>query len=132
MSDTVLNALLISVGCLTLLLAFIMIAKMVQSGGLTRNGLVGIKTSATLQSDAAWSAGHAAAVPALRASAAIAATGVLVPLPLALLTQPASWGEVAGLAFLVGSVIPILYATFTVVRTAANRAHRQQEEASQQ
>lgn len=38
----------------------------IRSGGLDRNGMVGIRTSATLLSEEAWQAGHRAAVPRLR------------------------------------------------------------------
>lgn len=50
---------------------------MIASGALTRNGLVGIRTRATRRSDAAWSAGHEAARPAVRVTTVVSAAAAL-------------------------------------------------------
>lgn len=47
--------------------------------GMGPNRLAGIKTKATLASDGAWSAGHAAAQPALL-TAAVTGLGLAIPL----------------------------------------------------
>ncbi|URM91147.1 SdpI family protein [Streptomyces sp. MRC013] len=40
----------------------------VASGGIQRNSVIGIRTKATMSSDSAWQAGHAAAAPMLTAT----------------------------------------------------------------
>lgn len=74
------------------------------SGALGPNGAVGIRTRATRRSEAAWRAGHAAAVrPALMTSVGPAA--VSVPGALLLATGPGSAAEVVGTTLvLVGAV----------------------------
>ena len=42
------------------------VTRMGASGEMGRNGAVGIRTKATKRSDAAWRAGHAAALPVVR------------------------------------------------------------------
>ncbi|RRO18315.1 SdpI family protein [Saccharopolyspora rhizosphaerae] len=63
-------------------LVFHRIAGRIRSGALTRNPLAGVRTAATMRSDAAWSAGHRAAEPLMRVTArvaAIAGIATLVP-----------------------------------------------------
>lgn len=43
-----------------------MVTRMGATGGMGRNGAVGIRTRATKRSDDAWQAGHTAALPVVR------------------------------------------------------------------
>lgn len=49
----------------------------IKKGSLERNGAIGIRTKATLMSDAAWSEGHKAAIPYLNAVAITGFMGAL-------------------------------------------------------
>lgn len=62
-------------------------------GTLARNDAVGIRTKATKSSDAAWDAGHRAAVPAMRATAWFGAATVLIGVVVAFIVRP---GETPG------------------------------------
>lgn len=53
--------------CLAGLLV-IVIVRQAANGDLPRNGLIGLRTKATRRSDAAWTAGHQAAIPWVRLS----------------------------------------------------------------
>lgn len=47
-------------------------------GRLKRNALAGIRTPATMRDDAAWRAGHAAALPTVRVLCVLVALGAIV------------------------------------------------------
>jgi hypothetical protein len=84
-----------------------------------RSRLVGLKTRATLRSDEAWAAGHAAARPVLRVGAVVGATSVVVALVTALATVfVAAVVAVTGLVTVLGLLV---LATLTATR-AAKRA----------
>lgn len=88
----------------------------VASGAIRRNSAVGIRTKATMASDDAWRAGHAAAAPMLTAAFLTAYAAALTSLALALalaLTDSGSpaavivpaAGTVAFLALLVAAAV---------------------------
>lgn len=58
------------------------------SGSLPRNGAVGIRTKATKSSDAAWDAGHRAAVPAMRRTAWFGSAAVVLTVLLLVIARP--------------------------------------------
>ena len=58
--------------------------------GLERNGLIGIRTKATMASDEAWRAGHRAAAPALRVAAWACGLCVLAAGVLSIVGSPVS------------------------------------------
>ncbi|MFP3713252.1 SdpI family protein [Puerhibacterium sp. TATVAM-FAB25] len=62
--------------CLVLTVAVVLLRQQ-RGGGLPRNGTIGVRTRRTLRSDAAWSAGQAAATPYLVAMAAVSAFGAV-------------------------------------------------------
>ncbi|MCX5205343.1 SdpI family protein [Streptomyces sp. NBC_00237] len=82
-------------GLLTLGLLIHFLCRQAGNGDLGRNAAIGIRTRATMSSDAAWNAGHAAAIPLLRATyltayATGAITGVLaLAVPLGGIRAPA-------------------------------------------
>ncbi|MEU8892904.1 SdpI family protein [Streptomyces sp. NPDC048442] len=60
--------LVFGVGLLTLGLLIQYVKNQVVSGSIQRNSAIGIRTKATMASDAAWAKGHAAAAPTLTAT----------------------------------------------------------------
>lgn len=55
-------------GLMTLGVAIHCVKSKVASGGIQRNSAIGVRTKATMSSDSAWQAGHAAAAPMLTAT----------------------------------------------------------------
>ncbi|MDT5349088.1 MAG: hypothetical protein QOH91_2375 [Mycobacterium sp.] len=82
------------------------------SGKLPRNQAVGVRTTGTMASDAAWRAGHRAAIPVmwLTVPAAIADTFAMTTL------GPRAMGWVP-----VATLVPILMAAAVVAHKAARR-----------
>jgi uncharacterized membrane protein len=100
----------------TMLLAgvvLLVLAARQRSGGLRRNGLVGLRTSATMRSDEAWHAAHAATagLTALAGVVQVVAGGAIVVL------DP---GDAGLLAWTLGGA----GSTLALVLTAAVRGHR--------
>lgn len=65
-------------------------------GNLVRNGAAGIRTRHTRTSDAAWKAGHAAALPRLRRTVPVAVATVPAAVAVQLIAGGV-WGTVVGL-----------------------------------
>ncbi|MEV8157238.1 SdpI family protein [Kocuria salsicia] len=90
-----------------------MVTRMGASGEMGRNGAVGIRTRATKRSDAAWRAGHAAALPVVRIACLVILVLDLVCLALIFL-GPASlvpWlGVIPSVAILAAAVPFVLAA----------------------
>jgi hypothetical protein len=103
------------VGPVVLLLCFVL-AQLAGSGAIQRNATIGIRTRATLSSDGAWKAGHAAARgPALFAVVVLVVAGIaafLVP-------APSGWTGLGGVAY---TVLLMGFVVWLVV--AADRAAR--------
>lgn len=106
---------------------FMAIARMGAAGTLRRNGLVGIRTTATMQSDAAWYAAHKAIAPTLRACAWAQFAGAAVVLALGLAAQT-TLTIPTGLAFLILPTLAMVVAAMTRGTSAANDAHRAWEQ----
>ncbi|WP_036555527.1 SdpI family protein [Nocardiopsis sp. CNT312] len=110
-------------GLLALALGLFVIAGTVHSvrntardGGLARNAFLGLRTSATLASDRAWSEGHLAAVPRLTAAmrcgyaTGAVALGFLLSALAAEALLPLAWaaavlGYAASMALLVAATV---------------------------
>ncbi|WP_143539214.1 SdpI family protein [Rothia nasimurium] len=101
---------------------FLIIARMGRAGTLSRNGLIGIRTKATMQSDAAWYAAHQAMAPTLRACAWGYMAGAVIVLGLAL-AAPTAFVIPVGLAFLILPTIAMVVVAMTRGKSAANEAH---------
>lgn len=109
---------------------FLAIARMGAAGTLRRNGLVGIRTTATMRSDAAWYAAHRAIAPVLRICAWAQIVGAAVVLILGLMAHNSAVIPV-GLAFLILPTIAMMVAAMTRGTSAANDAHRAWEQDQQ-
>ena len=109
-------------GLVTVAVAMWFVARAGEQGDLPRNGLVGIRTSATRASDRAWEAGHrAAAGPALTMARVVVGIAVLLAAS-ALLPQGEEPHPVTIGLFALGYT-GVLAGAFLVARTA-NRAAR--------
>lgn len=103
------------------------LAQVGQTGKLPRNGVVGIRTASTMQSDAAWEAGHRAAAPAVRYLALAQMLGGVLTLALGWFAQsPLTIPLGIGILLLTG--IALVVVTATSVKTAANLAHQERLE----
>ncbi len=102
-------------------ITFAVLRAMIKAGNLTRNSAVGVRTSATLASDAAWVAGHCAAIPALTTGLAIFVLGVVAVILVARFYGDDA-ASVVGLVALLAGVLPVVIATFTTVKRAAESA----------
>lgn len=109
---------------------FLAIARMGAAGTLRRNGLVGVRTAATMQSDAAWYAAHRAIAPALRICAWAQIAGAALVLALGLAAQT-TLTIPTGLAFLILPTLAMVVAAMTRGTSAANDAHRAWEQDQQ-
>ena len=104
-------AVIMSVGVLGILF---MVTRMGASGDMGRNGAVGIRTKATQRSDAAWHAGHAAALPVARTACLVVLVVDLICLVLIFAGPEAltPWlGIVPAVALLIAVVPTVLAAT---------------------
>ncbi len=95
-----------------LLLLLAVVSALAARGRLARNFFLGIRTRTVTSSDAAWRAGHAAAVPVAWLGFGVALVCAIVGAFL----PPVHWGVVA--AFVVTVV-----AAFALAGRAADRAH---------
>ena len=91
-----------------------------RSGSLDRNALIGIRTSATLSSDAAWKAGHQAAQPALLTTAVTGVVTLVAVLGLWFLVPTAA----TALAVVSATGLVVVAGLFVRVALSANKAAR--------
>jgi hypothetical protein len=96
----------------------VVVTRMAAEGRLARNGSAGIRTRHTQASDAAWVAGHAAALPAVRRAVPLAVV-TLVLMGAAYATLGEGWGIGAGLLGLAAQTAVLFQGA-----AAANRAAR--------
>ncbi|MEL7975409.1 SdpI family protein [Isoptericola sp. F-RaC21] len=95
-----------------------LITRAAARGQLGANGAVGIRTPATQRSEAAWEAGHRAALPLLRWAAiviALAGIGALLVLG----PDGAGRLEIAGLVLLVAVLVVVVVAGVVAHRAAS-------------
>jgi hypothetical protein len=95
-------------------------------GELPPNGMLGIRTQTTKRSEAAWRAGHAAAVPGLRVIALVAVAGAILPVVLALAlgarSDSASKATDVALVLAYAVVILLLARAVCLANSAASKA----------
>ncbi|HET8957262.1 MAG TPA: SdpI family protein [Microcella sp.] len=113
-----------TLGLLILSGATLLIGRAGRDGALGRNRAVGIRTSATLASDAAWQAAHRAAAPLVQKAAAVAGTFAVVGIAAMLWTPPAWEAAVFPTVVVMGYAIPValLVRAMVVADRAATEA----------
>lgn len=110
-----------AIGNLTIALTCAVLAFLARRGGLPRSALVGIRTRSTLRSDAAWDAGHRAAVPVMVAMALSSAAHAAALVAVELLDLPEAAGHVLAVS---GFVVALALAGLAWHRAdAAARRH---------
>lgn len=87
-------------------IALVVLGVTARAGKLTRQSAIGLRTKATMASDEAWNAAHAASAPwVIAAGAVLVAGGVL-----AMLTDSESTGEFVALGATAVMLVPLLMA----------------------
>ncbi|MCC9175609.1 SdpI family protein [Arthrobacter sp. zg-Y179] len=94
------------------------VTRQAAEGLIGANAAAGIRTRYTKMSDAAWAAGHRAALPVVKKMWPVAVFGLLAALAVQLLAGGATGNGVASLALVIQTVVLIRAAA------AANRAAR--------
>ncbi|MCT1464752.1 SdpI family protein [Corynebacterium sanguinis] len=102
------------VGALLLSLLSAGMAKATKNGSLERNEAIGIRTKATLSSNAAWNEGHKAAIPYLNAVSITGFVGALFSVMALLFSKPhdgsvTGWQYTLPIATLVAQIIILLW-----------------------
>ena len=105
-------------------IATLLIGRAGRDGALGRNRAVGIRTSATLASDAAWLAAHRAAAPLVQKAATVAGTLAVVGTAAMLWTPPAWEAAVFPTVVVMGYAVPValLVRTMFIADRAAAEA----------
>jgi hypothetical protein len=116
--------LVFGVGLLTLGLLIQYMKKQVASGNIQRNSAIGIRTKATMASDAAWARGHAASEPMLTATFLTAYAAGAISVALGVVMMVADSGNPAVLIVpLCGLVVVLgLLVAASVTANSAARA----------
>ncbi len=111
-------------GLVLLAVMFQLMIRGIEAGTLVLNGLLGLRTPATKRSQAAWDAGHRAALPGLRVLVVVTAIAAVLPLPftfgLGYRTDRAFIATEVVLGFAYAAVIGLLL----VIGRTADRAAR--------
>lgn len=105
------------IGYLLLAVVCIVLAWVIRGDRLPRNRAIGIRSALTMRSEAAWQAGHRAAIPVLTTISIIAAGFALVLLGV----ETFAWSKVLGNVLAVLGWLLIL-GLFVRVWVTANRA----------
>jgi hypothetical protein len=99
----------------------------VANGNINRNSAIGIRTKATMSSDRAWAAGHAAATPMLTATYLTAYSAGLITLAV---TLAVTWGDFENPAVIIVPLagIATVLALLSTAAAKANSAARAAED----
>ncbi len=118
------EGLLLGVTLLLLAVVFQTMNRQVQAGDLSNNGVFGIRTKATRSSDAAWEAGHLAAVPVIRVGYWLAYSWFAMVVVLAIVLQATV--KQSPLPFLLAAVgLVLVLGVLVRAAVTANRAAKQ-------
>ena len=104
----------------------VVVARAVHSEGLDHNGLMGVRTKATVHCDECWRLAHRAAEPGLRRASWVAAVAAVVCVVLAAVSSGRSWGEavtVTALGVSYVAVVAVLLHAAVVAGRAARALH---------
>lgn len=104
----------------------ILMTTMCARGAITRGGLAGIRTGATRYSDAAWTAGHVAALPIARIGNGLGMVAAASTMLLSTTVVPYLWALGITVVVTLGSVV----ASAVVAHRAAEAQIRRDEAAS--
>ncbi|WP_088286229.1 SdpI family protein [Kineosporia sp. A_224] len=118
--STVAGTVVASGGLAVLAAALLATARAIAADRLPHNGVVGIRIPATYRSQAAWRAGHRAALPWLRAASAVAAAALVAAVLVASAGSPGAGLVVALTGY--GLVVAVLLAATLVAARAAPHA----------
>lgn len=97
------------------------LTRMAASGGVDRNSVVGIRTRHTQVSDAAWVAGHAAALPRVK-TMVLVAVGTVVLAVVVTVWGGIGWGVAVAMAGFLIQVAVLIRATGAANEAAAGAA----------
>ena len=117
MTDDMVGALFSALTTPVVLLVLFAVTRMGAEGDMGRNSAVGIRLRATQRSDAAWRAGHAAALPVVKVSCVVVLALDLVCLALLFLGPGWLTPWLGGIP-----IVALLLALVPVVRAAARGA----------
>lgn len=109
------------IGVVVLTLVCGSIASASAKGSLPRNGAVGIRTKATKSSDAAWDAGHRAAVPMMRVTTWFGVLLTVVTIVAVIILRPGEepgWEVVAPVVGFAGMFLGLVAAGVIADRAA--------------
>jgi len=113
------------VGLLMLGVTIHFVSNQVASGDLGRNSAIGIRTKATMASDDAWEAGHAAAAPMLTVTHLTAYTAGAITLVIGVASTMTDVGRPVAIAVPlcgVGAVLTLLVMAASKANSAARAA----------
>lgn len=110
MRDDILALIPLLFGIVLVPTAAVLVTRMAAAGQLTRNGSAGLRTRYTKASDAAWVAGHAAALPRVSRTVPVAAVTVAATVVAALLGGD-GWGVAVGMIGLIAETAVLISAT---------------------
>jgi hypothetical protein len=88
----------------------VLVTRMAAEGTIARNGAAGIRTRHTQASDAAWVAGHTAALPRVSATVPIA-VGTVLAAGAATLLGESGWGVGVGMVGFLAEMVVLISAT---------------------
>ncbi|GAA2911236.1 hypothetical protein GCM10020221_03740 [Streptomyces thioluteus] len=120
--------LVFGVGLIMLGVVMHYVKNQVASGSIQRNSVIGIRTKATMSSDSAWEAGHAAASPMLTVTylTAYAVGAITLAIGLALMLSDAENPAVIIVPLIgIGAVLALLTAAAIKANSAARAADRE-------
>nr|WP_272923896.1 SdpI family protein [Streptomyces sp. SID3343] len=112
-----------AVGLITLGAVIHYVKKQVASGSIQRNSAIGIRTKATMSSDNAWEAGHAAAAPLLTATYLTAYAAGAITAAITVAAKLSDIEKPAAIAIPVAGIAAVL-ALLSVSAVKANSAAR--------
>ena len=110
MNDDILALVPLLVGVVLIPTVGVLVTRMAAEGNIARNGAAGIRTRHTKASEAAWVAGHAAALPRVSTTVPIA-VGTLVAAGAATLLGGSGWGIGVGMAGFLAETAVLISAT---------------------